>query len=317
MVANCCSIEPQLNLQRILIMTANKSTVWLNFFLVFPLFFSILFSCAIAQQPNPPDYVTPTTVIGRLMIQDDVNMKMFSPYDSNYIIETYTSYINKDSIRPYEWSEHAKKDEIKFQLSLGFPLYRGLFGENSLLGASYTQRAWWQAFNGAQSSPFRETNYEPQIFTGFLVDYNLMGLIVDELEFGFNHQSNGRSEETSRSWNRLYFRTSASRGHFRVGLKAWYRFPSRHDNDDNPLITHYLGHYQLALGYVGDKTNLTARGHYNWNTGYGNAELGLSYTITNSIRLYAQLFTGYGESMIDYKHKQTRFGLGIMLNDLF
>jgi phospholipase A1 len=33
------------------------------------------------------------------------------------------------------------------------------------------------------------------------------------------------------------------------------------------------------------------------------------------LRFYTQLYSGYGESMIDYNFNQTRFGVGIMLND--
>ena len=42
------------------------------------------------------------------------------------------------------------------------------------------------------------------------------------------------------------------------------------------------------------------RDRYNWNTGYGGAELGLSYPITKHVRLYTQVYSGYGESLIDY-----------------
>ena len=54
-----------------------------------------------------------------------------------------------------------------------------------------------------------------------------------------------------------------------------------------------------------------------WNTGYGGAELGLSYPITKHVRLYTQVYSGYGESLIDYNFNQTRVGVGVMLNDLF
>jgi len=56
--------------------------------------------------------------------------------------------------------------------------------------------------------------------------------------------------------------------------------------------------------------------HYNWSSGYGSGQLGWSYPISKHVRFYTQLFSGYGESLIDYNHRQTRIGLGFMLNDM-
>lgn len=47
------------------------------------------------------------------------------------------------------------------------------------------------------------------------------------------------------------------------------------------------------------------------------AELGWSFPITKHVRFYTKVFSGYSESMIDYNHRQTRYGVGVMLNDIF
>lgn len=238
------------------------------------------------------------------------------PYESNYIIYTYTSSMNKEAIKSYDWGKDALRDEVKFQISLGFPLWRGIAGENSVLAASYTQRSWWQLSNKKESSPFRETNYEPQLFIGWATDYQWGGWTLRELETGFNHESNGRSEPTSRSWNRIYARAMAQNGNWQVDLKPWYRIHESEGSDDNKDITKYMGYYRLKVGYALGDSVITATGRYNWNSGYGATELGWSYPITKHVRLYTQLFSGYGESMIDYDYRQTRFGIGVMLNDM-
>ncbi|WP_252149830.1 phospholipase A, partial [Escherichia coli] len=55
-----------------------------------------------------------------------------------------------------------------------------------------------------------------------------------------------------------------------------------------------------TLTFVQDRPSdkVCAKGQYNWNTGYGGAELGLSYPITKHVRLYTQVYSGYGESLI-------------------
>lgn len=255
------------------------------------------------------------SIIANLLQEHDNPFTLY-PYDTNYLMYTDTSDINTKAISSYDWADKARKDEMKFQLSLAFPLWRGILGDNSVLAASYTQRSWWQAFNRSASSPFRETNYEPQLFVGWATDYQFMGWTLRDVEAGFNHQSNGRSDPTSRSWNRVYTRLMAENGNLQAQIKPWYRIHESSSKDDNPDIAKYMGYYDLQLGYRWGESVFSVKGRYNWNTGYGGAEMGWSYPITRNIRFYTQLFSGYGESMIDYDFRQTRAGVGIMLNDI-
>lgn len=250
------------------------------------------------------------SVIANLLQEHDNPFTLY-PYDTNYLLYTWTSDLNKES---YDWAGNARKDEVKFQLSLAFPLWRGILGDNSVLGASYTQKSWWQLSNRNESSPFRETNYEPQLFLGFATDASFAGWTLRDVEFGYNHDSNGRSDPTSRGWNRLYTRLMAQNGDWQVEVKPWYVVGSV---DDNPDITKYMGYYQLKVGYALGDAVFSVKGQYNWNSGYGGAELGVSYPITKHVRFYTQVYSGYGESLIDYNFNQTRVGVGVMLNDLF
>lgn len=69
------------------------------------------------------------------MLQEHDNPFTLYPYDTNYLIYTNTSDMNKEAISSYSWSENARKDEVKFQLSSAFPLWRGILGPKT--------RAWW------------------------------------------------------------------------------------------------------------------------------------------------------------------------------
>lgn len=256
------------------------------------------------------------SIIANLLRTYDTPFVLY-PYETNYILYTDSSDINKEAISTYNWSKNARKDEVKYQLSLAFPLWRGIAGDNSLLSASYTQRSWWQLSNTGESSPFRETDYEPQIFLGWATDYAVGGWTLRDVEVGLNHQSNGRSEPTSRSWNRAYARFMAQNGNWQVDIKPWLRIPESASSDDNPDITKYMGYYRLKVGYAWGDSVFSAEGHYNWNSGYGGATMGWSYPISEHVRFYTQVFSGYGESLIDYNHRQTRVGVGVTLNDLF
>ncbi|MGL6117725.1 phospholipase A [Plesiomonas sp.] len=248
------------------------------------------------------------------------------PYDTNYVLYSYSSNINKGMYanRGYDAND-LRKDNIKFQLSFAFPIWRGLLGNNSVLAAAYTQKSLWQATNFAISAPFLETNYEPRVFTAWSTDYTLAGWHFKELELGFVHQSNGRGydyfdeknekHDTSRSWNRIYARVMAQRNNWMVDLEPWVRVDSS-KNDDNPDISDYLGHYRMQVGYKAGNSVYSLEGRYNWNSDKGSAQLGWSYPITPSVRFYTQLFTGYGQTMIDYNFRQTSFGMGFMLNDI-
>ncbi|MGL5387136.1 MAG: phospholipase A [Enterobacterales bacterium] len=255
------------------------------------------------------------SIIGNMLQHYDNPFTLY-PYETNYLIYTDTSDLNKEAIKSYSWAENARKDEVKFQLSLAFPIWRGIAGENSVLGASYTQRSWWQLSNHDESSPFRETNYEPQIFVGWATAYKFAGWTLRDIEVGLNHESNGREDPTSRSWNRGYARLMAQNGDWQVEVKPWFRFSESDSSDDNPDITKYMGYYRLTVGYALGDSVFSAEGQYNWNSGFGGAQLGWSYPITSHVRFYTQVFSGYGESMIDYNFKQTRLGVGVMLNDI-
>jgi phospholipase A1/A2 len=243
------------------------------------------------------------------------------PYQQNYLLYTYSTSKNVEAYQSSFEKDNADandldKHEAKFQLSLLIPVWRPLIWERTGLFASYTQVSMWQAANSKISSPFRETDYEPQLFVANRFDWDLYGLNLRAAEMGFNHQSNGRSGELSRSWNRLYTTIYADHGNFSTELRLWHRIAEDEADDDNPDINRYMGYYHLGLNYKLDQAVISSKVRYNWNTGYGSGELGLSYPLLKNLRVYGQVFSGYGETLIDYNHNQTRFGLGIMLGDL-
>lgn len=239
-------------------------------------------------------------------------------YEPNYLLYSYVSDINRE---PYQKAGESYADEldyheVKFQISFAVPLWQGIAGDRSALMASYTQLSLWQPTNKAVSAPFRETNYEPQLFVSWQPAYELWGWRLALFDLGYNHQSNGSSEPLSRSWNRLYANAVVERGDWALQFKPWYRLPEDAEDDDNPDLEDYVGHFQLRAAYRGGDHVWSGRSRFNLGTGKGGLELGWSYALNDRIRVYAQLYQGYGESLIDYDQEQTRIGIGLMLNDL-
>lgn len=205
--------------------------------------------------------------------------------------------------------------EAKFQLSFKTKFAENLFGDNGDLWGGYTQSSRWQVYNGEESRPFRETNYEPEVMLVFRNNYSLGGWKGRMAGVGINHQSNGRSDPLSRSWNRVIFTVGLDRENWALVLRPWWRVPDGND-DDNPDIEDYIGRGDAMLTYSKGGHEFTVLARHSLRTGdksHGALQLDWGFPIHRSFRGHIQAFHGYGESLIDYNHKATYIGLGISL----
>ena len=293
-----------------------------------------LFSAAQAEQPgtagNPPSEEVSTSVVStgeeeesaikrRKTEEEKARASAFSitPHRQNYfLLITYDSHPNRET---YEFAneDEPKKYEVKYQLSFKVLLWEKMLRGNGDLFYAYTQRSFWQLYHKALSSPFRETNHEPEVFVKFDTDFNVLGLKNRLFLVGLNHQSNGRGGVLSRSWNRIYAEFIAEWGNFVIALKPWYRIPEDEEDDDNPNIEKYLGYGELFGAYRlnGHVFSFMLRNNLRRDENKGAVQLGWSYPITHNVRVYVQYFNGYGESLVDYNDTANRIGIGVMLFD--
>jgi len=208
--------------------------------------------------------------------------------------------------------------EAKYQISFKARLWTADDRRWSLW-AAYTQQSQWQVYNGDISRPFRDTNYMPELFATYRPDVDLGGGFRWRLlNAGFVHQSNGRSDILSRSWNRLVAKFGVERGNLSLYGTFWYRLPDTAGGDDNPDITKYYGHGEISTVYRrGDHDfRLALRG--NAAKGKGAVQAGwFTPPLIGPLRGYVQVFSGYGESLIDYNWNQTTIGAGVALNPGF
>ena len=209
--------------------------------------------------------------------------------------------------------------EAKFQLSFKTKALENILGDNGDLWLGYTQSSRWQVFNHEASRPFRETNYEPEAMLVFRTGYSIGDWRGRMWGIGINHESNGRGDPYSRSWNRVVGMVGFDRGDWALTVRPWWRI-SEDGEDDNPGIEDYIGRGDMTLVHVrgGHEFSLMAR--HSLRTGEdsrGALRFTWAFPLGDNLRGHLQVFDGYGESLIDYDHRSTHVGLGVSLLEWF
>jgi phospholipase A1 len=210
--------------------------------------------------------------------------------------------------------------EGKFQISLKTKVWQGVFGDAGDVWVGYTQASRWQVYNKETSRPFRETNYEPEAMLVFNTHYDVGSWDGRLLGIGINHESNGRSDPLSRSWNRVMGYVGFERDNWTVTIRPWWRIPEGGKDDNNPDISNYMGRadMQIIHEWRGQEFGLMLRHSLRGGSeSHGAAQLTWAFPIAGNLRGYMELFKGYGESMIDYNHNATYLGIGVSLLDWY
>ncbi|WP_213687212.1 phospholipase A [Acinetobacter sp. WY4] len=216
--------------------------------------------------------------------------------------------------------QNLTSTEAKFQLSLKTKAVENILGDNGDLWLGYTQSSRWQVYNSEESRPFRETNYEPEASLIFRTNYDLLGLNWRMLGLTINHQSNGRSDPLSRSWNRVMLNLGFEKDNFALMVRPWYRFEEKREEDNNPEIKNYIGRGDMTAFYRYKEHDFSLMLRHTLKGGdenRGAVQFDWSFPISGRLRGQFQLFDGYGESLIDYNHRATYVGLGVSLMNWF
>lgn len=254
------------------------------------------------------------------------NPNIITSHKRNYLLPV--SYVDEPNNSPYTstFKEHQLDNfETKFQLSFKAPLAESLIKEDDILFFGFTIQSYWQMYNSDISSPFRETNYQPEVFYGFLNDYRVGEWTNRVNVIGIEHQSNGQTQGLSRSWNRIYAQFVWENDNWIMTFKPWYRLPEKDkedptqaDGDDNPDIGKYMGNFEFSSVYKWEQQTFGVMLRNNLRAdNRGALQLDWTFPLGKRFKGYAQYFKGYGESLIDYNHSVERLGVGILLTDFF
>jgi phospholipase A1 len=257
------------------------------------------------------------------------NRFVLTPHKRNYFLVTYANDPNDDAFKNLQNDDDAELDnaETQFQVSIKVALARDTFTEGDAVQFGFSIKSFWQTFNDDQSSPFRETNYQPEIWYRTPLSWNSFGSDTMLWGIGAEHQSNGRSRELSRSWNRVYTTVTWLTDEYAFRFKPWYRIPEDDkddptdtDGDDNPDIHKYMGYFEVTGIYHAEGHEFGFMFRNNVGSGADNMrgaiQLDYTFPLWGRVRGYAQLFNGYGQSLIDYNANVTSAGIGFLLSDI-
>ncbi len=273
-------------------------------------------------------YLTRTWNLDDRTSHDESKLGRLIPHRLNYLMVRKTFNVNNRPASPAAVNGTPIPDDIdaletKFQLSfkkdIGSQQDINFWDFKTLrVWGAYSQQSNWQVLNTRNSSPFRETNYEPELIATFGTG-SPSGLKLVNL--GLVHQSNGKRFTESRSWNRVYLQGGWEWGNTSVMARGWWRIPENSLKDDNPDIADYIGRADLVARWEPtDKSQAVAvllRNNLRWtqNRGFVQVDWSTPIALGNAVRVHAQVTSGFGESLIDYNHRQNTFGLGFSFRE--
>ncbi|HHH72700.1 MAG TPA: hypothetical protein ENL04_02625 [Sulfuricurvum sp.] len=251
----------------------------------------------------------------------------FQAYKANFFLPVCIA----DRAYPtYDPADSYRQIEAEFQYSFNIDLFSDLLTLNELYGVAMTSFGFWQMYS--TSSPFREVNYNPEIYILFPLVNDAVGLKT--LKLTYSHVSNGQGDidradintsnclecgdywrrSRSRAWNYISSVFEFQYDSFLVDLTLWTTIDVRMFNikDDNPDIVDYYGWGELGAIYFYGAHQFEIKGRLNPMTGYGAVRAGWSYPFfgRESIYWYVKGFSGYGESLIDYDRYVNKIGFG-------
>ncbi len=260
------------------------------------------------------------------------NYILLGGYTNNNLVQRHWTNGIEDTYNTdgtFDKGYERDKNEAQYQISIKIPLFQNFLSTHGDLYTAYTQNSYWQVYNTAHSSPFRETNYMPELFVQWDMDKKIGDSILKQIRFGFAHQSNGQDIGSSRSWNRTEIYFLFQKHNYSYGINLWDRwneeqknpndpnYPNITKGDDNPNLEKYIGKQRYFIRYKQDRYSIALYHqnqmlHYDINK--GNTKLDITFpSLNTNLDFFIRYFTGYGESLIDYDVKINRISFGIMI----
>lgn len=246
---------------------------------------------------------------------DDQSRYFLSSYKQNYLLPfNYSSGYNSTY-----WNEEGdlKKHEAALQISIKYPLLKDATPFGGDLYVTYTNKSNWQLYS--KSEPFRETFHMPELLIDFDKNWDFGSFKNTNILVGYTHQSNGLSGNASRGWDRLFTDFIFAGKDYSLSIRGWIPVSDENEEEtNNHKIRDYYGLHEFNGRYYYQDLTFSAMTRFSVSNRKGAINLGVSKPLKSGISIYAEVFHGYGDSMIDFDNKISRVGVGfIFTNDLF
>jgi len=217
-------------------------------------------------------------------------------------------------------------DQSKFQLSFKYRLFNleGYLAEKapwvSGFYMGYTQCSIWDLKN--DSKPFDDTSYMPEIFyLAPKINLGIPSISAFGVQSGFQHESNGKGGDESRSTNYLYLQPVLGvhlKGPYYLKIAPKILTYINNSDSSNDDLADYRGHVDGEIGII-DPGGLALNSHLRWAKEGATLQLDLSYPMTKlvsknlNLYLHFQYFSGYAETLLHYNERHGAFRLGFSI----
>jgi phospholipase A1 len=202
-----------------------------------------------------------------------------------------------------------------FQISIRHRVTRSRLPFNSFLYLTYSQKSFWDIY--ADSAPFRDNNYNPSLGIGRYIIRN--NKLEGTAFLQFEHESNGKVEKDSRSWNMMSLSTKYFFNmQLSLGLKVWIPYV---DGEHNQDLLNYRGLGIANMNYISRDKRWWLTADINPRKGWGNINTtitaGFKISKNDNQYLYARFFNGKGDSLLDYNKYNMNIRIGVCIKPDF
>ncbi len=263
---------------------------------------------------------TPSKPKGGTTIETDPSLEPLIPF-----YQPYTSYIS--AYKPMYFLFGTDLEDTKFQISFKYNIFNPQsdlaqrFPWITGIHFAYTQTSFWNL--ESDSIPFEDTSYMPEMFW-ISKNYSSGGSLFKGLflKAGFQHESNGRADEESRSTNFLYVQpifilTGRDDGYaLKIAPKLWSY--AMNENENNPDLYRYRGYFELELK-AGLKKSFALGSSFRWANEGPSIILDLTHPLHpflfNAVDFYLhiQYANALAENLLDYRERSHAFRIGFSM----